>query len=465
MKEENMKITDQLVDFAAEIKLEDIPASVINVQKRTIADMISVMIGATGLSDSARKFADTAVMSGTGGRCTLFARPEKVNPWMAALANGALTHALDYEDAHRTATCHSNSAAIPALFALAEEKGGCSGKDFLLASLIASEVGVRLDAGLNEDLLKYGFNMPPVHASMGAVFGCGRLMGLAKEQIKDAIALNMCQNISPGEAGRARFSAVRTIREAFGAHAAVNSTLLAAQGIVARFEEPLEGKLGYYHMFARDNYTPERVVKDLGTYYWAEGTDLKPWPTCRATHTSIELLQKIMKEQQLTKDDIDSVHLVMSDIAEMVFEPAVQKYAPEAPSIAKFSMPFVLGTVAVCGDIDLDSFSKERLSDPAILEFGKKVTYTVDKTLAKDENKVTTMTVKAGDKTYTGHLESALGSLEHPMDEERIRSKFMDCFAHADRPFSEKRAERMIEAAVHLDELGDIRDLTSIIWE
>ena len=459
-----MNITDQLVEFSTEIEWKDIPASVMAVQKRTIADMVSVMIGATGMSESAAAFARMAVRSGTGRRCTLFARPEKVNPGMAALANGALTHALDYEDAHKTATCHSNSASIPALLALAEEKGGCSGREFMLASLIASEVGLRLDVGLNEDLLKYGFNMPPIHASMGAVFGCGRLMGHTREQIRDAIALNMCQNISPGEAGRSRFSVVRTVREAFGAQAAVNSTLLAAEGIVARFEEPLEGKLGYYHMFARDNYTPERVVKDLGSYYWAEGTDLKPWPTCRATHTSIELLQKIMTEHHLKEDDVESVRLVMSDIARMVFEPAVQKYAPEAAAIARFSMPFVLGTTAVYGDVDLDSFSQERLHDPKILQFGKKVSYSVDPSLTKEQNKVTTMTVKTREAEYTEYLDTALGSDDHPMGEERIRRKFLDCFAHAGQRYARERVEKIIETVLKLDELEDIRDLTGLIW-
>lgn len=440
----------------------DIPAAALAAQKQSLADMLAVMLAATGLDAASAPFAAFAAEEGRG-RCTILGREEKTSPMLAALANGALVHALDYEDSHETATVHPNSAALPALMALSQHIGGVSGRSFLTAMALASDICCRLDLGVNEDLLKYGWNMPPIHGSMGAVLGAGKLLDLDEGQLADAVALNLCQATCSGEAANSAGSAVRTVREGFAAQAAVQSALLAGRGVPARFETPFEGKLGYYHMYARDNYTPEKVLEGLGTVFQGQFISFKPWPSCRATHTSIDGVLTLMREHHIKPGEIQSIHITLQEIGRMVTEPRDVKYRPRSAAIAKFSLPFVVGTAAVCGQVGLDSFETERLSDPAVLAMGDKVTCAIRPGWTKEQNKYTDLTIRTVRGEFSLHLEHPLGCVEHPMGEEALRRKFLDCAARAKKPICPERLEQLYGTILHLEELEDMNGLFDLL--
>lgn len=455
-------LTQALIEHVVSTQYQSIPAPAIRAQKGSLADMLAVMLAATGLDTASAPFAAFAAAEGRG-RCTILGREEKSSPMLAALANGALVHALDYEDSHEIATVHPNSAALPALMALSEHVGGVSGKDFLTAMALASDLCCRLDLGVNEDLLKYGWNMPPIHGSMGAVMGAGKLLGLDATQISDAIALNLSQVSSSGEAANSAQSVVRTIREGFAAQAAVQSALLAERGVPARFETPFEGRLGYYHMYARDNYTPEKILDGLGQVYQGQFISFKPWPACRATHTSIEGVLTLMAEHHIRPEEIEGIHIVLQEIGRMVTEPREVKYRPKSAAIAKFSLPFLVGTAVLRGDVGLDSFTPDRLADPEVLAMGDRVHCDIDPKLTKEQNKYTDLTIHTTRGSFFCHLEHPLGCVEHPMGEGQMWRKFCDCAAQAKRPYSPNRLEQLYETIFRLDELEDMDQLFALL--
>ncbi len=455
---EDKGLTQRLIDYVLSTEYEDLPAEAVRVQKQSLADMLAVMLAATGLDAASAPFAAFAAAEGEG-RCTILGREERTTPTLAALANGALVHALDYEDSHETATVHPNSAALPALMALSQHLGGVSGKDFLTAMALASDLCCRLDLGVNEDLLKYGWNMPPIHGSMGAVFGAGKLLGLDGGQFGDALALNLCQATCSGEAANSGGSAVRTVREGFAAQAAVQSALLARLGVPARFEAPLEGKLGYYHMYARDNYTPEKVLDGLGTVFQSQFISFKPWPSCRATHTSIDGVLSLVAEHGIRPEEVEAVEITLQEIGRMVTEPREVKYRPKSAAIAKFSLPFVVGTALKYGDVKLDSFTPERLADPEVLALADKVHCTIEPGWTKEQNKWTDFTIHTARGSWSRHLEHPLGCVEHPMGAERLREKFFDCAALARRPYGPGKLEDLYETIFRLEELPDVNQL------
>jgi len=441
---------------------EDLTPGAVLAQKRSLADMLGVMLAATGLDAASAPFAAFAAAEGSG-RCTILGREERTTPALAALANGALVHALDYEDSHEVATVHPNSAALPALMALSQQIGGVSGKRFLTAMALASDICCRLDLGVNEDLLKYGWNMPPIHGSMGAVLGAGKLLGLDEGQLSDAVALNLCQATSSGESANSGGSAVRTIREGFAAQAAVQSALLARLGVPARFGSPFEGKLGYYHMYARDNYTPEKVLDGLGTVFQGEFISFKPWPSCRATHTSIDGVLTLMGEHHIRPEEIESIHITLQEIGRMVTEPWEVKYRPQSAAIAKFSLPFVVGTAAVYGGVGLDSFTPERLTDENVLAMGDRVECTIHPSWTKEQNKFTDITIHTARGDFSTHLEHPLGCAEHPMSAQDMCRKFFDCAARARRSYSPERLEELYCTILRLEELDDVNTLFSLL--
>ncbi len=457
-------LTKELARHAAATRYEDIPASVTAVQKQSLADALACMTAATTLGEGTGVFTDYALAQCSLGNCTLLGSEKKTTAALAALANGALIHALDYEDSHEKALVHPNSVSTCALLALAEEEEKpVSGRQLLTALVIASDLTCRLDLSIREDLLKYGWNMPPVHGGMGAVFGGGNLLGLTPGEIEDALALQMSQSVSPGQASLSAGSVVRTVRDGFAAQAAVQSLQLAKRGISARFDGALEGKLGYFHAFARDNYDPERVTADLGKVFESEEISFKPWPSCRATHTAIEGISALFEREKLTAEDIEEVHYVMQEVGRMVFEPKEAKYRPQAAGIAKFSLPFITGALVCDGEISLKTFEAGRLSDPAVLAVADRVTYAVDESLTKAENKKTVITVKTREKSYTVTADHPLGCRENPLSEEALKKKFTDCFEKSCKGCSGEKAERIFSLIMHLEELEDIRTLTALL--
>lgn len=455
-------ISDKLVTYVLEASFEKLPAHVIEVQKQSVLDLFSVMMAATSQGKEAEAFIRYVEENPGEPTATLFGSEHKVSPVKAALANGALAHVLDYEDSHEIAMVHPNSASTVACMALAEKTGGISGKDFLLALVLASDICCRLDLGSNEDLLKYGWNMPPVHGSMGAVFGVGKMLGLDYGQFMDAIALNMSFT-SSGQAAHSKESSMRTIREGFAAQSALQSVLLAQKGVHARFDEPLEGKLGYYHMYARDNVTLEKVTDRLGEVYQSEFISFKPWPCCRATHTSVEGVMKLIKEHEIQEHEIEEIHIAMHEVGRMVMEPAEVKYRPKAPGIAKFSMPFILGTMVHDGELTLASFQSECLERPEVLDIADKVTCEILPHLTKEQNKYTDITIRTSRGTYMTHMDFPLGCMENPMSEEQRKEKFYQCAAMSVKRYSRERLDRIYEAVMHLEELKDVRELIALI--
>lgn len=93
----NNGITDALASYAAEMSYEKLDTETIRVQKYSLLDAIACMAAATGVEGDWNRFAEFALTQGSGN-CSMIGRKEKVSPAMAALANGALMHALDFED-------------------------------------------------------------------------------------------------------------------------------------------------------------------------------------------------------------------------------------------------------------------------------------------------------------------------------------------------------------------------------
>lgn len=460
METKKRLITEELVAYALSCSYETLSRKAIAVQKHCVNDIMACMLAATTLDEASRAVAEYA--GSVPGNCTMFTSDRRTNVENAALANGALTHAIDFDDSH-DALVHPSAVVFPAALAMAEHLGNVDGKRFLTALVIGTDVSCRLAMGPNEDLLKYGWNAPPLMEAMGALFGVGRLAGLTHDEMFDAIAMLMTQFTCSAEAMMSKGSVIRTIREGFAAQAVIRSVLMARCGIHTRFETPLEGKYGFYNMYARDNYDPDRIVKELGERFETENITFKPWPSCKHTHTSIQALMDVMSAEKLTADEIEQVHLSVFEASAMTLEPFESKCRPESASIAKSSMPFVLGSIMAYGSIDIGSFREKRLNDPAIYKNARKVSYELNPALTKAQNQWVDVTVTTKKGVFTRHLESSMGGTGYPLTEEQVREKFFSCCRLYRKPMSDKRIGALLDMIEHIEELEDVKKLTALI--
>jgi len=456
-----MTISRTIAETIATTSHEHIPAEVIRVSKRSLLDLIGVILAASSLGDGCAPMAEFALGTRGAPESTVLGFARRVPAPQAAFANGAMAHALDFEDTHDAAFVHSSAATIPAALAAAEMIGGVSGGEFLAAITLGCELVCRMGLALEEDLLTYGWYMPPVFGAYGAAAAAGNILGLTAEQMLDAFSLTMCQATCSAELTNNPQSVIRSVRDAFAAQAGIVSALLARRG-VRGFAEPFEGKRGFFHAFARGRYRPEALTEGLGERYEAARVSFKLWPSCRGTHPYIEGVLQLMRGHRLAPERISSIRAIVSPVNRMLCEPEEGKKSPATPINAKFSIPFVIATAIHHGDVKLEHFSPQALKDPKVLETARKVSHTVDETLSFKETLRGTVILEADGRLHTATIEAPRGHPDRPVSDELLIGKFLSCARHAAVPIPEDRLRRAADMILNLEQVADMRELAAL---
>jgi 2-methylcitrate dehydratase PrpD len=131
-----MNESAMLAKYVADTVYEDLPGKAIEMAKMSLLDALGVTLAAGGLCKECSAFVEIATESGGKKESTILGFGERVPAHMAAFANGAMAHALDFEDAHDLALVHPNAPTVPAALATAESAGNLSGKRFIADSRI-----------------------------------------------------------------------------------------------------------------------------------------------------------------------------------------------------------------------------------------------------------------------------------------------------------------------------------------
>ncbi len=453
-----MKESLTLARYIFETNYENLPRNVAEVTRKALLDGIGVTLGAGTLGEGCRAFVDLAIQGGGKEESTIIGFNAKVPSYMAAFANGSMAHALDFEDAHEGALVHSNSSTIPAALAVAESMGKTSGRELITAITLGSDIVCRLGLALKEDLINYGWYHPAILAAFGATTAASKLLKLTPEQILDAFSLCLCQATCSGEIVYSPKSVIRAVRESFGAKAGVMSALLAKEGIRG-FDEPLEGKAGFFNLYAKGNYDPALLLKDLGTLFESANIAFKAWPSCRGTHAYVEGALAIVKEHNIGLADIESIKVIVGEksINRRLCEPLEKKQHPSVAIDAKFSIPFTVATALVHKTITLDSFTAQALTDADVLNMAEKVTYEIDANAERSDSVqgYTEIKLKNGE-IKTKNVEFVYGHPKNPIDAESLVAKFINCASHSAKKIDTERVIRMV---MNLEDLQDIREL------
>jgi 2-methylcitrate dehydratase PrpD len=454
-------LTQALARHAAETPFEAFPANAIEAAKRSLLDAVGVMIAASGLGEGCEAFAEEARAAGGTAEATVLGYGFRAPALSATLANGAMAHALDFEDAYDGAPLHPNAPTIPAALAVMEAGGAVSGKELLTALALGCDVVCRLGLGLKENPDVYGFYTPPILGAFGAAAAAGRLMRLTTEQMVDAFALTLGQATASAQFKTNPDSVVRAVRDAFAAHAGVLSARLAARGVKG-FDGAFEGKYGLYALYARGACDADTVLRDLGKDFLGAYVSFKPWPACRGTHSFIEAALHLKATHKLAVADVKSVTAIGAPMMTMLTEPRAMKIAPRTGIDAKFSVPFTVATALIKDDVTLDDFSDSARGAPAVLRLAERTVFEVDPKAPPGMQAATrgTLRIERADRAIFEHtIDDPRGHPSNPLSNDDLQAKFRACALHAKVPASPETRERFIAEVAGLEKLGDASSL------
>ncbi len=209
-----------LADFAAGLRLEDIPETVRHEAKRSLLNVFATMLA--GCGESAVDIT-LRTLQETGGAPTagLVGRPERVDAATAAFVNAMSANIFDFDDTHEPTIIHPAAIPCASLFAQAETTGR-SGADLLTAFVAGGEVECRVGNAVSPDHYARGWHITSTCGVFGAAAGVGSLLALDGGRMLHAFSAaavqssglvemlgTMAKSISVGGAARGGLLAAR----------------------------------------------------------------------------------------------------------------------------------------------------------------------------------------------------------------------------------------------------------------
>ena len=272
-----MEITKRIGEYVAETSLAAFPQEALEAARGAIIDCLACALAGSGepLAQVLTEF-----VNGNGGGnpvSTVIGRGFQTSAPDAALINGAMSHALDYDDITRSMKGHPTAVLLPGTLALAEEQGS-SGHDvlrsYILGFEVACSVGEAMSVAYADDL---GWHPTGPLGALGAAAAASRILKLDPQQTAMAISLAASQ-----AAGlRGNFG---TMTKPFHAGAACRTGVTSAKLVQAGFtaaEDVIENRFGFMHAFSGgQGYDADKVLQNLGEkcYLMESGVEIKKYP-------------------------------------------------------------------------------------------------------------------------------------------------------------------------------------------
>jgi len=452
----------------ANVKYEDIPGDVVDVTKKTILDTLGTIIGGSGAGAGTKEIAELVKEGGGKEESSIIGHGAKTNAWMAAFANGAMAHALDYDNVHDDAFTHPSTSTVPSALAVAERVGRVNGKDFITAIALGDDLHCRLAYSLSRpgNPSIQGAWMPPLAlGGFAAAAVSAKLLGLDQEKIVDAfgIALNRTGGsleiiLDPG--------LLRGLYAAFPAITGVLAALMAERGIPG-IKTCFEGRAGLYNVYFRGVYDRASLTKGLGEVFEGASVSFKPWPSCRFTNPYIDATLQIVRDKDLRPEDV--VEIVVGYEAENVrncCEPLEVRRNPLTPPDAKLSIPFTVAVAIARKKIEIADFSPDSIREPDLLRLAQRVISKYDPQLKSDSKTMLPATVEIKTKdgrVYSKRVDLVYGHPKNPMSWEDLIQKFRDCSSYSAKPIPKENIDQVIENIIRLEGVRDMREIVGLV--
>src|SRR5205809_6630269 len=252
-----------IADWACALKYEHLSPKAIQAAKLFWFDSIGCALGGSQQEDAGillkhhramSATADSSRGEGGNGKATAFVSGFKTNPVDAAFMNGHMIRAMDYNDIYWKADpCHP-SDLISAPLALCESEG-LSGKDLILATIIAYEIEMRLcEAGV-PGIREYGWHHATLTA-FAAPIAAGKCLNLSVDQMIQAIGICASRMFTPGAVTAGKLTNMKNVVDPWAARMGVESAMLAARGFTGP-EHMIDGKEGLFAVFSHVHYKGE----------------------------------------------------------------------------------------------------------------------------------------------------------------------------------------------------------------
>jgi 2-methylcitrate dehydratase PrpD len=369
--------TAQLAAFAAGLRFDNIPESVVRRAEDLLVDWFGSAVAGHGARpvQSITRFAQA--MGAASGPAEIIVNRARTSPYLAAMANAAASHLAEQDDVHNGSVFHPATVVFPAALATAQALGA-SGQQLLTACVAGYEVGIRVGEFLGRSHYKV-FHTTGTAGTLAAAAAVGQLLGLNAQQMQHAFGSAGTQSAGLWEFLRTA-SDSKQLHTAHAAAAGLMSAYLAQDGFTGA-AQIFEGPQGMAAGMSSDadvakltDGLPNGEAGGKEGRWTTAETSFKYHACCRHTHPAADALLQVMQAHALQPEDlarvVTHVHQAAIDVLGPVLRPATVHQS-------KFSMGTTLGLVARFGHAGLAEFEQHFLDD-ATQSLRERVTMELD---------------------------------------------------------------------------------------
>ncbi len=397
------------------------PPEIINEAKKRVIDTFGVAIAATNeIGAIVKNVPQFQVHKGS----TTLGLWKVVPPDHAAFINGFLARYLDFNDTYLSREPQHPSDVIMPLLALSEFNGN-SGREFLEAVAIAYEIDTTLCDWAS--LKEHGWDHVNYIGISVAAAGA-RLLGLELEQTKNAISMTIVSNIALRQTRIGKISMWKGAAAANSAKNAIFSTLLAKAGISAP-DAPFSGAHGLINQLLSNEKLEDAAFQRLKSFEEPEkilDTHVKIYPVEYMAQGAIDAILSL----NIDYSEIREIVVETFEMAYSILARDPERWNPETRETADHSLPYLVARAIFDKKIDLQTFSKEKITDPAVREFiREKIRILVKESYTKmyPEALPTKVIIKLQDgRILEKEVLYPRGHARNPLDYNEIVEKFIN---------------------------------------
>ncbi len=296
-------ITKIFSNFVSQATLQNFNDEMIFFSKMSMIDWCSVAYAAK--NEPVSKIVTQLIQEEqTKGQSRIISNGIEVSAKAAALVNGTIGHALDYDDTHFLFTGHPTASAFPTALALGEELGSTI-NEIMLAYMCGVEMSTRLGHILGYSHYNKGFHQTATSGAFGATLVASKLLKLNTKQIENALGI-----VSTRASGlKSQFGTMgKPFHAGIAASNGIEAAKLSKLGFVS-CENGIECSQGFLKTHAWDENIPEAAINGIGKDFLFPEIKYKFHACCHGLHAFLEALDELKIKNSFNTDSIEKISI------------------------------------------------------------------------------------------------------------------------------------------------------------
>jgi 2-methylcitrate dehydratase len=444
-------IEDRLVSFAEALRFGDIDSRVLHSIKQRFIDAIGCALGAFDAEpvSIARKMV-SRVQSSPGA--TVIGTRAKTSIELAGFANTAMIRCLDLNDDYFGKDGPHPSDTIGAVLPVAESIGA-DGKSFIEGLVVSYETLCRLADAVGLRDLGWDY---VTFTSVAAALGTGKVLGLSREQLRNAASLAVVSNCALGQTRLGELSMWKGLASANACRNGIFAAQLAKEGVTAP-ENSFEGKNGI-----EKQITGRLDLSSFGTPPLRAGVVyLKNWPVFYTAQlplqTALAIREKVAVEQ-ISKITVESYKRLLGRGSA---DP--ERWRPRSRETADHSLPFCVAAAFLDGEVTPGTFESNRFLDAEVVELMSRVELREDPEFTRQYPEVwncrMTVHLRSGEPVVM-HSVYPKGHPKNPLSDAEVEEKFV----HLAEPLlTRARCQMFFDFSWQLEKASDAGEVLRLL--